>query len=163
MLLSCTDPDPDQPPPLLRILSSRLFSMQGIHTFLATNFSSTSKYCLYSMSKCVCICWLLQCKSAVLYRSGPHLQYHSWFNKYLLWPDCLMSPCISPSELQLGSCVSSLSDWNTNTPHVCGSRAGEVCSAPLPWPDCLMPRLWSILQVKLLRALVTEDRMKLQM
>ena len=67
MLLSCTDPDPDQPPPLLRILSSRLFSMQGIHTFLATNFSSTSKYCLYSMSKCVCICWLLQCKSAVLY------------------------------------------------------------------------------------------------
>ena len=120
---------------LLRILSSRLFSMQGIHTLLATNFSSTSMYCLYSMSKCVCICWLLQCKSAVLYRSGPHLQYHSWFNKYLLWPDCLMSPCISPSELQLGSCVSSLSDWNTNTPHVCGSRAGEVCSAPLPWPD----------------------------
>ena len=80
---------------------------------------------------------VVQCKSAVLYSSGPHLQYHSWFNKYLLWPDCLMSPCISPSELQLGSCVSSLSDWNTNTPHVCGSRAGEVCSAPLPWPDCL--------------------------
>ena len=128
---------------LLRILSSRLFSMQGIHIFLATNFSSTSKYCLYSMSKCVCICWLLQCKSAVLYSSGPHLQYHSWFNKYLLWPDCMMSPCISPSDAAgvLAFLSFSLSDCNTNTPHVVLSLytvweqggGGPPCSTALAW------------------------------
>ena len=96
-------------------------SMQGIHTILATGSSSSfiSGYCVQCLNVSASVglaCFFS--KSAVLYRSGPHLQYHSWFNKYLLWPDCLMSPCISPSELQLGSCVSSLSDCSTDTPHV---------------------------------------------
>ena len=61
------------------------------HWLSASHQSTTCVQCLIVSSSV----GFLYCKSTVLYRSGPHLQYHSWFNKYLLWPDCMMSMYLS--------------------------------------------------------------------
>ena len=109
--------------PLLQSLVVSLHvSMQGIHTILATGSQLLTDIiiptsCQICLLLWCCLVWLLSFCLCLLQQG-----------KYIL---CFFS-------IWLCYCCCAVY-FSLSTQCVCGSREGEVLSAPLPWPDWELP------------------------